>query len=149
MAHSFPVGQEASFADIAAATGLDEGTVRRFIRHATVRDIFSEPRSGIVVHNAVSRLLAEDQVIHDWVGNIADDLWQAAAQTCNALDKWPASQEPNHSVCERQTCFGHPDHHKFIRLTPHRGSLWRTIQTSQFSWSSKSFRSVLAGSQTR
>ncbi|KAI1181598.1 S-adenosyl-L-methionine-dependent methyltransferase [Nemania serpens] len=95
IAHSFPVGQEASFAEIAAAIGLEEGMVRRLIRHATVRDIFSETRPGIVAHNAVSRLMAEDPVIHDWVGTIADDLWQAASQTCNALDKWPASQEPN------------------------------------------------------
>ncbi|KAI0190559.1 S-adenosyl-L-methionine-dependent methyltransferase [Astrocystis sublimbata] len=95
IAHSFPVGEETSFADIAAATGLEQGLVRRFIRHAIVKDIFSEPRPGVVVHNAVSRLLAEDQVIHDWVGASTDDLWQAAAQTCNALDKWSGSQEPN------------------------------------------------------
>ncbi|KAI0465722.1 S-adenosyl-L-methionine-dependent methyltransferase [Xylaria cf. heliscus] len=95
IAHSFPVGQEASFADIASATGLDQALVRRFVRHAIVKDIFSEPRPGIVAHNAVSRLLAEDQVIHDWVGASTDDLWQAAAQTCNALDKWSGSQEPN------------------------------------------------------
>ncbi|KAI1123665.1 S-adenosyl-L-methionine-dependent methyltransferase [Nemania abortiva] len=95
IAHSFPVGQEASFADIAAATSLDEGLVRRFIRHAIVKDIFCEPRPGIVAHNAISRLLAEDQVIHDWVGASTGDMWQAAAQTWNALDEWPASQEPN------------------------------------------------------
>ncbi|KAI1427098.1 S-adenosyl-L-methionine-dependent methyltransferase [Xylaria sp. FL1777] len=95
IAHSFPVGQEASFADVAAATGLDQGLVRRFVRHAIVKDIFTEPRPGIIAHNAVSRLLAEDQVIHDWVSASTDDLWQAAAQTCNALDKWPGSQEPN------------------------------------------------------
>ncbi|KAI1175690.1 S-adenosyl-L-methionine-dependent methyltransferase [Nemania sp. FL0916] len=95
IAHSFPVGQEASFADIAAATGLDPGLVRRFVRHAMIKDIFSEPRPGVIAHNAVSRLLAEDQVIHDWVGASTDDLWQAAAQACNALDKWSASQEPN------------------------------------------------------
>ncbi|KAJ3570315.1 hypothetical protein NPX13_g5772 [Xylaria arbuscula] len=95
LAHSFPVGKEASFADIAASTGLDEGLVRRFIRHAVIKDIFSEPRPGVVTHNAVSRLLAEDKVVHDWVGSSTDDLWQAAAQTCNAIDKWSASQEPN------------------------------------------------------
>ncbi|GAP82801.1 putative S-adenosyl-L-methionine-dependent methyltransferase [Rosellinia necatrix] len=95
LAHSFPVGQEASFADIAATTGLDQGLVRRFIRHAVMKDIFSEPRPGVITHNAVSRLLAEDQAVHDWVGSSTDDLWQAAAQTCNAIDKWSASQEPN------------------------------------------------------
>ncbi|KAI1801108.1 S-adenosyl-L-methionine-dependent methyltransferase [Daldinia bambusicola] len=95
LAHSFPVGEEASFADIAASTGLNQDLVRRFIRHAVVKDIFLEPRPGVVAHNAVSRLLAEDKAVHDWVGASTDDLWQAAAQTCNAIDKWSASQEPN------------------------------------------------------
>ncbi len=63
-----------------------------------IKDIFSEPRPGIIAHNAVSRLLAEDPVVHDWVGASTDDLWQAAAQACNALDKWSASQEPNETV---------------------------------------------------
>ncbi|KAF2969065.1 hypothetical protein GQX73_g4493 [Xylaria multiplex] len=99
-----PLGKEASFAEIAAATGLDQGLVRRFIRHAIVKDIFVEPRPGIVAHNAVSRLLAEDQVVHDWVGASTDDLWQAAAQTCNALDKWSASQEPNETASIPYLC---------------------------------------------
>ncbi|KAK0609535.1 S-adenosyl-L-methionine-dependent methyltransferase [Bombardia bombarda] len=96
IAHSFPVGSEASFADIAAATPqLTETDVRKFVRHAINKDIFIEPRPGVVAHNAVSRLLAEDPVIHDWVGASTDDLWQSASQTCAALDKWKGSQEPN------------------------------------------------------
>ncbi|KAI1110206.1 S-adenosyl-L-methionine-dependent methyltransferase [Nemania sp. NC0429] len=97
IAHSFPIGQEASFVDIAAATGLDESTVRHLVRHATVKDIFTEPRPGIVAHNAVSRLLAEDPVLHDRVGAVTNELWPAAAQTCNAMDQWPGSQEPTNT----------------------------------------------------
>ncbi|KAK7751322.1 hypothetical protein SLS62_006728 [Diatrype stigma] len=95
LAHSFPVGSEATFGEIAAATGLSESIVRRIIRHAIVRKIFHEPRPGVISHNAVSRLLAEDQGIHDWVAASCDDLWQAAAQTCNAMAKFPGSEEPN------------------------------------------------------
>ncbi|KAK4206754.1 S-adenosyl-L-methionine-dependent methyltransferase [Rhypophila decipiens] len=95
IAHSFPVGSEASFAEIATKTGLPETNVRQVIRHAINKDIFVEPRPGVVAHNAVSRLLAEDKVIHDWVGASTDDLWQSASQTCNALTKYPGSQEPN------------------------------------------------------
>ncbi|KAI1499876.1 S-adenosyl-L-methionine-dependent methyltransferase [Biscogniauxia marginata] len=95
LAHSFPVGSEASFSEIAAATCLSETNVRQILRQAVAKDIFLEPRPGIVAHNAVSRLLAEDKVMHDWVGASTDDLWQAAAQTCNALEKYPGSQEPN------------------------------------------------------
>ncbi|KAJ4397867.1 hypothetical protein N0V93_002104 [Gnomoniopsis smithogilvyi] len=95
LAHSFPVGAEASFTDIAAFSGLQETTVRQIIRRAIVKGIFIESRPGVVAHNSVSRLLAEDQVIHDWVGASTDDLWQGATQTCNALEKFPGSQEPN------------------------------------------------------
>lgn len=98
LAHSFTAGAEATFGEIAAFSGLPETTVRQIIRHAIVKGIFTEPRPGVVAHNAVSRLLAEDQVIHDWVGASTDDLWQGAAQTCNALVKFPGSQEPNETV---------------------------------------------------
>ncbi|KAM7206072.1 S-adenosyl-L-methionine-dependent methyltransferase [Naviculisporaceae sp. PSN 640] len=98
IAHSFPVGREASFAEIATKTGLPETNVRQVIRHAINKDIFIEPRPGLVAHNVVSRLLAEDKVIHDWVGASTDDLWQSASQTCNALTKYPGSQEPNETV---------------------------------------------------
>ncbi|ROW15288.1 hypothetical protein VPNG_02999 [Cytospora leucostoma] len=66
LAHSFPVGQESSFAEIAAVSGLQEVNVRQIMRHAIIKGIFSEPRPGVVAHNAVSRLLAEDQGVHDW-----------------------------------------------------------------------------------
>jgi hypothetical protein len=46
----------------------------------------------------VLRLLAEDPAIHDWVGTRGDKLWQGAAQACNALEKYPGSQEPNETV---------------------------------------------------
>ncbi|KAL8815580.1 MAG: hypothetical protein Q9191_008449, partial [Dirinaria sp. TL-2023a] len=59
------------------------------------KNIFREPRQGVVSHTAVSRLLAEDSQLHDWVGANTDELWQAAAQAVNALVKYPASQEPN------------------------------------------------------
>ncbi|KAI0381216.1 S-adenosyl-L-methionine-dependent methyltransferase [Hypomontagnella monticulosa] len=95
IAHSFPVGKTASFSEIAGATGLNETHIRQIIRHAIVKDIFAEPKPGVIAHNAVSRLLAEDQVIHDWVQSSTDELWQAAAQTCNALERFPDSQEAN------------------------------------------------------
>ncbi|KAK4041920.1 S-adenosyl-L-methionine-dependent methyltransferase [Parachaetomium inaequale] len=106
LAHAFAPGTEASFADIAATTGLPEVNVRQIIRHAIIKDIFVEPRPGVVAHNAVSRLLAEDPVIHDWVGASNDDLWQGAAQTCSALEKYPGSQEPNETFPERARRFG-------------------------------------------
>jgi hypothetical protein len=34
----------------------------------------------------------------DWVAASSDELWQGAAQTVNAMEKWPGSQEPNETV---------------------------------------------------
>ncbi|RYP57680.1 hypothetical protein DL769_009335 [Monosporascus sp. CRB-8-3] len=34
-------------------------------------------------------------VIHDWVGTSCEELWPAAAQTCNAMARFPGSREPN------------------------------------------------------
>lgn len=98
MANSFPINKQASFRQIAEKTRLSEENVRRLIRHAVVKGIFQEKHKGVVTHNAVSRLLAEIQQTADWVGASTDELWQAASQTMNALDKWPGSQEPNDTV---------------------------------------------------
>lgn len=95
IATSFPINEEVSFSTIAKAHELDESVLRRILRHAMIKNIFREPRKGVVAHTAVSRLLAEDRQIHDWVGASTDELWQAAAQTVNALTKYPHSQEPN------------------------------------------------------
>ncbi|KAF7879473.1 hypothetical protein EAF04_000669 [Stromatinia cepivora] len=59
--------------------------VRRIIRHAMTKRIFSEARKGIVTHTAASRVLAEDSQVADWVGANTDELWQAASQTVNAM----------------------------------------------------------------
>lgn len=51
--------------NMATASDLQETNVRQIVRHAILKGIFVEPRGGIVAHNAVSRLVAQDQAIHD------------------------------------------------------------------------------------
>lgn len=116
IATTFPPGEQATFEDIATSCNLPVLDVKRILRHAAVKDIFHEPSPGVVAHNAVSRLLAEDQTLNDWVGACTDDLWQAASQTVNAMVKYPGSQEPNQTVPrplsihagDRNDCSGHP-----------------------------------------
>lgn len=98
IAEAFAVGEEASFGQIGATIGLNESDTRRLLRHALVRDIFVEPRPGFIAHNAVSRLLAEDERMREWVAAMTDDLWPAATQVVNALAKYPGSDEPNQTV---------------------------------------------------
>ncbi|KAH8893874.1 S-adenosyl-L-methionine-dependent methyltransferase [Thozetella sp. PMI_491] len=84
LAHHVPIDGEATFADIASAAGLGEA-----------HHIFCEPRPGIVTHSAVSRLLVEDPGLAAWVRWCTDDCWLAAYHTCEAMKRWPGSEEPH------------------------------------------------------
>jgi hypothetical protein len=95
LARLVPADGEVTFAELAAAAGLGESHVRKLVRHATTQHIFCEPRPGVVAHSSVSRLLAEDADIAAWVRWCADDCWLAAYHTCEAIARWPGSEEPN------------------------------------------------------
>lgn len=77
---------------------MDESITRRLLRQAINNDIFTEPRKGVVAHNAVSRVLSENKGALDLVTVNGDELWQAGSQAINAMVKWPGSQEPNETV---------------------------------------------------
>lgn len=98
LARNLPVGNETTFAEMSALSGLPEKNIRKVVRYAVAQKIFEEPRPGVIKHSAASRLLAENPGIHDYVATVSDELWQAAAQTCNAWSKWPESEEPNETV---------------------------------------------------
>ena len=95
IASSFPIHGDASYSQIAAACGLEELNVRRILRHAMTKHIFKEPRKGVVAHTALSRVLAEDSQMLDWVGAVTEDIWPATTQAINALVRYPGSQEAN------------------------------------------------------
>ncbi|KAK0641422.1 sterigmatocystin 8-O-methyltransferase precursor [Cercophora newfieldiana] len=96
LAHAFPVGTETTFSALAAASGLGETHVRKLIRHAiAAHNLFCEPWPGVVAHSAASRLLAEDEALHNWVDYATHELWNAAYHTPEAMAKFPASGEPN------------------------------------------------------
>ncbi|KAI0389134.1 S-adenosyl-L-methionine-dependent methyltransferase [Xylariaceae sp. FL0594] len=78
---SFPVGTETTFSDIAAYCGLREPNIRQMLRHAMMMNVFCEPRP--------------EQSIFDWLTTNSNELWQAAAHTCEAWGKYPESDEPN------------------------------------------------------
>ncbi|KAI1129037.1 S-adenosyl-L-methionine-dependent methyltransferase [Nemania abortiva] len=80
LARNLPVGGEQTFAEMATKAGLPEANVRKLVRFGVTQRIFEEPKPGVVAHSAVSRLLAEDPGVHDFVATCTDDLWQAAAQ---------------------------------------------------------------------
>ncbi|KAF2112203.1 S-adenosyl-L-methionine-dependent methyltransferase [Lophiotrema nucula] len=76
---------------------IPEDDARRFIRNAIAYYIFFEPRKGVVAHSAVSKLLAQDDMVNEWVGFVCSEVWPSACQTVPAMQKWPGSEEPEHS----------------------------------------------------
>ncbi|PQE06932.1 6-hydroxytryprostatin B O-methyltransferase protein [Rutstroemia sp. NJR-2017a WRK4] len=95
IAKSIPIHEEASYVDLAKECGINELDLRRIIRHAMTLRLFKEPKKDIVAHTAASRMLAEDQQVADYVAVSSNEFWPAAAQTLDAMVKWPGSQEPN------------------------------------------------------
>lgn len=78
-AHSFPVGETATFAQIAEKSGRDEVEVRRFLRWAMTYRVFTEPEPGVVAHTAASKALAQRPLFHQWVGMWLEELGPALA----------------------------------------------------------------------
>lgn len=90
LASSFPHGQdEASFADIAAASSLPEATVRRLLRHAMAFRIFQEPSEGIVRHTTASKTLADTPLLRQWMGMVSEELWPAATKVRRHAFRYP------------------------------------------------------------
>jgi hypothetical protein len=76
----FPVGAEMTFHEISNRCGLNELDVRRILRDAISHRVFREVRKGVVVHTAVSQLLAEDPQMRAWTGACVEEMWPAAVQ---------------------------------------------------------------------
>ena len=98
IATSFPPGEETTFTEIAESCNIPVQDVKSIVRHATRKCIFEEPQPGIVTHNAVSRLLAENQTLTYWVEESTHDLQSTAAQTENAMVRYTGSQKPKETV---------------------------------------------------
>ncbi|KAI3322493.1 putative O-methyltransferase [Xylariaceae sp. AK1471] len=95
LAQLVPIGGVVTFAELAAASGLNETHVRKLLRHAMTQRVFCEPRPGVVAHTASSRVLVEDSGLFSCVRLGTDDLWRAACYTGDAMAQFPGSEEPN------------------------------------------------------
>lgn len=73
------------FEDLAMVSGLDTSILKRILRHAIARRIFTEPKIGLIAHNAASRLLAQDRGLKQWIGMVAWEMWPAATKVCPQL----------------------------------------------------------------
>lgn len=65
------------------------------LRLAIAQYIFQEVRPGVIAHTAASRLLAEDELLHQWMAWKTDEGWSGALHSCDAMARWPDSGEPD------------------------------------------------------
>lgn len=128
LAHAIPVGGEATFAELAAKAQIGETHMRRLLRLAISQHVFKEVRPGVVGHTAASRLLAEDELLYQWMGFKTEEGWKGAYHTCEAMAKWPDSGEPN----ETGFALGHEGHAMWDYLSKHPDSLHRFAAMMRF-----------------
>ena len=68
LAFSFPVGETATFAQIAKKCGRYESEVRRLLRLGMTYRLFREPEPGVVEHTAATKALTERPLLNAWIG---------------------------------------------------------------------------------
>lgn len=96
--HAFPVGGQATYAEISQYCGLNEDVVRRLLRHAISNRCFREPRPGVVEHTALSRLFAEDPYLADFTIVGCEEMMRTTTYVVPAMRAHPNSEEPGHSA---------------------------------------------------
>lgn len=99
IAEYIPVGGEVSFEDLSQRCGIEVGNLRRILRFGMTGGLFCEPRPGYVGHSSWSRALAENKNVRAGSGFVSDEVFPSAAHLADALQKYPASEEPTQSVC--------------------------------------------------
>lgn len=102
LANAVPLGGTASYAEIAAVSGLKESLCRRFIRLAMGSNIFDEdPETKRVRHTAASRGLANDQSLGDAVGMELEDIAPASSKVIEVWDRYgqDSSEQTESAFC--------------------------------------------------
>ncbi|RWA10853.1 hypothetical protein EKO27_g4273 [Xylaria grammica] len=100
LANAVPLDGTASYAEIAAASGLRENLCQRFLRIAMGNHIFAEdPETQRVRHTAASRLLATDSGLCDAIGLEIDELGPASSKQIDVWEKYEQDvAEPSQSA---------------------------------------------------
>lgn len=98
-ASAVPLGESATYDEIAAKTGLIKPQVFRIIRAAIGLNIFDEDHEGRVIHTAISRALATNEGFFAAVGLETDELGPASTKQIEAWEKFSQDAgEPNQSA---------------------------------------------------
>ncbi|KAJ4147764.1 hypothetical protein LMH87_002270 [Akanthomyces muscarius] len=84
-----PTSGTISFTELESKTSLDAINLARIMRHAMTNHIFCEPTPGTIAHTALSRCLAEDAALQDWIGFNSEDIFPASANVLKSLQEYP------------------------------------------------------------
>ena len=93
IANAIPIDEEVTFAHIARQCNLKEDDTKRILRQAMTLHVFHEPRKGYVAHTSLSKPLAEDVAMRDYISFLCSECWRAAPRVVDAMVKWPISEE--------------------------------------------------------
>ena len=77
---SFGIDEEVPYETISANCGLNVIDLRRILRYAMTNHIFREPRAGFVAHTALSRVLAQNSRLRDYIGMVCEERFPASAR---------------------------------------------------------------------
>ncbi|KAI4198435.1 MAG: hypothetical protein LQ350_005295 [Teloschistes chrysophthalmus] len=97
VAQNLKLEEQISYGELAARCGLSSSDLRRFLRLAIAHRVFQEPDEDMIAHNALSRILIDQPVFHDWIGLICEDLHPASIYCVDAMSKWPGSSSVAHT----------------------------------------------------
>jgi len=103
LATEFPKSEDgATYEELSQVSKLPEADVRRIIRGAMANHVFKEDSAGRVKHTAASRMLANTDLMRQWIGMYTEEMMPAGLNMVKGMVTWPNSQKPNHAVCSYQ-----------------------------------------------
>jgi hypothetical protein len=83
-----PTNGDISYTNLAAKIPLTEKQVRRIIRHAMTKNIFTEPRPDHVAHNAFSIAPIKNPLLKPWIGHNLGEMLVASSRLGDAIAKY-------------------------------------------------------------
>jgi hypothetical protein len=98
IASKIGLDEEVSFNELAKRTEVPVDDLIRIMRQAVSQHIFREARKGYLVHTAASKKFIGTTELKDWARIAFDEVWQATTHMVDAMQKWPGSGEPRHTV---------------------------------------------------
>ncbi|KAF2176818.1 S-adenosyl-L-methionine-dependent methyltransferase [Zopfia rhizophila CBS 207.26] len=97
IAFNIGLNESVQYEELAKRCDIDVDDLKRIVRTAIANHLFLEPEKGVVTHSAISKLIVGIPVVDTWMGHFTDDVWTSGVRMVDAIQKWPGSQEPQHT----------------------------------------------------